>query len=163
VRTFFRFPNPVDEAAARTVAAGVVLMSVLFLATQSGWVLVVLAYGFIARVLAGPRISPLGRLAVHVVAPALPERFHRHVPGPPKRFAQGIGTAFSLGAGIAWLLGAPVVSVVLIVGLTLAASLEAGLGVCLGCIIFNRLMRWGLVPEAACEACNDLRLARPAS
>lgn len=152
------FPATVDDAAARTVAAGVVVLSVLFLVTQSGWLLVLLAAGFVARVASGPRFSPLARLAVHVVAPRLPARFHRIVPGSPKRFAQGIGVAFSAGAGLAWLVGAPGVAVVLIAGLIVAATLEAALGLCLGCVVFYRLMRWGLLPESACAACNDLSL-----
>jgi hypothetical protein len=28
--------------------------------------------------------------------------------------------------------------------------------VCLGCIVFNRLMRWGVIPADVCEACNDI-------
>lgn len=162
-RAMFPFPATVDDAAARTVASGVVLLSVLFLVLQSGWLLVLLAAGFVARVAWGPRVSPLARLAVHVVAPRLPARFHRTVPGSPKRFAQGIGVVFSAGAGVAWLLGAPVVAVALIVGLVVAASLEAALGFCLGCVVFYRLMQWGLLPASACAACNDLRLrAAPA-
>jgi len=47
--------------------------------------------------------------------------------------------------------------VVLIVGLVVAASLEAFAGVCLGCIVFGYLMRWGIIPASVCESCNDLR------
>jgi hypothetical protein len=49
-----------------------------------------LAYGFVARVLTGPTLSPLGQLVTRVVTPRLPVA-PRPVPGPPKRFAQGIG------------------------------------------------------------------------
>lgn len=91
---FFSFPNPVNEVAARTVAAGVVLMGLAVAVLGWGWVLVPLTYGFVARVLAGPRLSPLGQLAVKVVAPRL-ARHEQLVPGPPKRFAQGIGVLFS--------------------------------------------------------------------
>src|SRR5690606_39072731 len=68
-----RFPHPVIEKAARTVAAGVVVLAVLVLATQWFWLLVPLAYGFVARVLTGPTLSPLGQLATRVVAPRLGE------------------------------------------------------------------------------------------
>jgi hypothetical protein len=37
-----------------------------------------------------------------------------------------------------------------------AASLEAFVGFCLGCAIFSRLMRWGVIPESVCEDCNDI-------
>ena len=156
LRRHLTFPNPVNETSARLVAFGVVLMGVTFLVFRQWWLLVPLAFGFLARVLAGPRFSPLGRLVTEVVTPRL-RREHRFVPGPPKRFAQGIGLVFSGGALVAWALGASAVSVVLIAGLVVAASLEAFAGVCLGCIMFGYLMRWGVIPASVCESCNDLR------
>jgi len=156
LRRHLTFPNPVNETSARLVAFGVVLMGITFLVFRQWWLLVPLAFGFLARVLAGPRFSPLGRLVTEVITPRLRGE-HRFVPGPPKRFAQGIGLVFSGGALLAWALGAPVVSVALIAGLVVAASLEAFAGVCLGCIVFGYLMRWGVIPASVCEACNDLR------
>ena len=155
VRRLFSFPNPVNETSARVVAGGVVAMSVAFLVTGWAWLLIPLTYGFWARVLTGPTLSPLGRLATQVVTPRLHVE-HRFVPGPPKRFAQGIGTLFTTTASIAWLVGAHPVSYVLIAALTIAASLEAFAAICLGCIVFNRLMRWGLIPADVCEECADL-------
>ena len=151
----FGFPNPVNETSARIVATGAVVMSVLFLVTQSGWVLVPLTYGFVARVLTGPALSPLGRLATQVITPRI-DRAHRFVAGPPKRFAQGIGAAFTVTASVLWVLDLPVAASVVIAMLTVAASLEAFLGFCLGCVIFGQLMRWNLIPESVCEDCNDI-------
>ncbi len=151
----FGFPNPVNETSARIVAAGAVAMSIVFLVTQSGWVLVPLTYGFVARVLAGPFLSPLGRLATQVVTPRI-NRPHKFVPGPPKRFAQGIGAAFTLTASVLWALDMPSAASVAIGMLALAASLEAFLGFCLGCVIFGQLMRWNLIPESVCEDCRDI-------
>ena len=158
----FGFPNPVNERSARWVATGVVLQAVLFLIVRQGWVLIPLTYGFTARVLTGPKLSPLGQLVTRVFTPAMTGE-GRLVPGPPKRFAQGIGLVFSLGASIAWLSGAEVVAIVLIAALTVAASLEAFAGFCLGCTIFGQLMRLGVIPESVCEDCNDIsrRLTRP--
>jgi hypothetical protein len=157
---FFSFPNPVNDVAARTVATGVVVMGLLVAGLGWGWVLVPLTYGFVARVLAGPRISPLGQLAVKVVAPRLPQ-FEKLVPGPPKRFAQGIGVAFSVTASALWLLGAPGAARVVIALLVVAASLEAFLGFCLGCKVFGVLMRLGVIPDDVCAECNDLSLRYP--
>lgn len=156
LRQHFTFPNPVNETSARLVAAGVVGQALAFLAIREWWALVPLAYGFLARVLAGPRFSPLGRLVTQVITPRV-QREHRFVPGPPKRFAQGMGLTFSAGALVAQLLGVTPLAVVLMVGLLGAASLEAFAGYCLGCVIFNRLMRWGIIPEDVCEACADIR------
>ncbi|MCB0984136.1 MAG: DUF4395 domain-containing protein [Ilumatobacteraceae bacterium] len=152
---WFDFPNPVNETSARLVASGAVAQGVAFLAVRQWWVLVPLAYGFLARVLSGPRFSPLGQFVTRVVTPRLRVE-HRFVPGPPKRFAQGVGLAFSGGALLAWALGAPVVSYVLVAGLVVAASLEAVLAFCLGCVVFNRLMRIGLIPEDVCLECADI-------
>ena len=35
-------------------------------------------------------------------------------------------------------------------------DLESVFAVCLGCIVFARLMRWGLIPASVCAECNDI-------
>ena len=151
----FGFPNPVNETSARIVATGAVVMSLLFVATGNPWVLVPLTYGFVARVLAGPLLSPLGRIATEVITPRL-KRDHVFVAGPPKRFAQGIGAVFSVTASVLWILDLHTASRIVIAMLACAASLEAFVGFCLGCAIFSRLMRWGVIPESVCAECNDI-------
>ena len=78
-------------------------MALVALVTNTAWLLIPLTYGFVARVAAGPKISPLGQFAVRIAAPRL-TRFQKSVPGPPKRFAQAIGLAFTGAATIVWLL-----------------------------------------------------------
>lgn len=156
----FSFPNPVNEVAARTVAAGVVVMAVLALALDLPWLLVPLAYGFVARVLTGPSLSPLGQLATRVVAPRLP-RLARLTPGPPKRFAQAIGATLTVSALIVWATAGWGVARWLLVVLVLAASAEAVLGFCLGCKVFGLLMRAGVIPEDVCLDCADLTRRHP--
>jgi hypothetical protein len=64
----------VNEKAARVVA-GVVLVTVLvILVTGAYWLLIPLAYGFWARVLTGPTLSPLGWTAQNVIAPRLGDK-----------------------------------------------------------------------------------------
>jgi hypothetical protein len=159
-----RFPNPVNEVTARLVAAGVVVQAVAFLVT--GWPLwlVTLAVGFVLRVLAGPRVSPLALLVTRVVVPRLPVPA-KPVPGPPKRFAQGIGATLSVGALVAWLAGATGLATVLVAMILVAATLEAVFAVCLGCKVFALLMRAGIIPPEVCVACNDVpaRLAAQAA
>lgn len=151
----FSFPETVNESAARTVAAGVVMLCALTLATQWHWLTLVLAYGFLARVLTGPTLSPLGQLATRVVVPTLglPDS---PTSGSPKRFAQGIGATLSSAAVAAWLLGASTVANALIAMILVAATLEAVLGFCLGCVIFGQLIRLGVVSESACVDCADI-------
>ncbi len=156
MRQLFSFPNPVNEHAARLVALGVVVMAVGTIVFDQPWLLLVIAYGFVARVLTGPKLSPLGRLVTQVVVPAL-GREPKHVPGPPKRFAQGIGAVFSLTAVVLHFgLGLTGAAYVVIGLLAAAASLEAFFGFCCGCVIFGGLMRAGIIPNDTCEACNDI-------
>ncbi|MFW5473731.1 DUF4395 domain-containing protein [Knoellia sp. CPCC 206450] len=153
------FPNPVNEKAARVVAAGVVVLAGLTLVTQWWWLSVVLAAGFATRVAGGPRFSPLGRLAVHVVAPWFGRP--RWVPGPPKRFAQTVGLVTSTAAALSALaFGATTAASVLLGVLVVFATLEAAVGFCAGCWAFGQLMRLGVIPEETCAACNDLSLRR---
>jgi hypothetical protein len=155
MRSFFSFPNPVNEVSARLVAAGVVLMSVLAIAFDLKWLTVVIAYGFVARVLTGPTLSPLGQLVTRVITPRL-GLAARPVAGPPKRFAQGIGAAFSLSALVLTGLGYWTAAQAVLGLLVVAATLEAALGICLGCMTFGVLMRAGVVPDDVCERCNDI-------
>jgi hypothetical protein len=152
----FRFPNPVNEVSARTVAAGVVVLCLLTLGTRSPWLLGLLAYGFLARVATGPTLSPLGQFAVKV-APRVILARPRYVPGPPKRFAQGIGATLSTSAFVAYLLGAPTISWVLVAMILAAATLESVFAYCVGCVIFGFLQRNGVIPASVCEACLDVR------
>ena len=159
----FEFPNPVNEVSARLVAAGVVLMTLGILVLGQTWLLAPLAYGFVARVLTGPTLSPLGQFVTRVLTPALPFEA-KLVPGPPKRFAQGIGATLSVSAAVAHFgFGSTGVAVVLVGMITMAASLEAIVGFCLGCKLFALLMKAGIVPEETCEACNNLALRRAVS
>ncbi|MEY2435035.1 MAG: hypothetical protein QOC92_4760 [Acidimicrobiaceae bacterium] len=152
----FSFPNPVNEVSARLVAAGVVTMGVAAIVFDARWITVILAYGFVARVLTGPKLSPLGQLVTRVVTPRLPIA-PRLVPGPPKRFAQAIGVVFSVTALVLtfgfdqW--GAAKVVLGLLV---IAAFLESAFGLCLGCKAFALLMRAGVIPEEVCERCNNI-------
>ncbi len=157
MKSFFSFPNPVNDAAARTVALGVVAISVIAFVTGGAWLLVPLTYGFAARVAAGPKISPLGWFAVHVAAPSL-SRWQKSVPGPPKRFAQTMGLAFSGSALVTWLTAGWLDARWILVPLIGAASLEGFFGFCVGCTIFGWLIRFGLIPEAVCAECGDLAL-----
>ena len=147
----FSFPNPVNEKAARVVA----LTAIVTLATSAYWLLIPLAYGFWARVLTGPTLSPLGRFATRVAAPRLGAP--RYVPGPPKRFAQGMGAAITTTAAVLALgFGAEPATDVLLLALVAAATLESVFAVCVGCQIFGLLMRAGLVPASVCADCTDI-------
>ena len=155
----FSFPNPVNEKAARVVAGVVAVTALVALATGAHWLLIPLAYGFWARVLTGPTLSPLGRFATQVAAPRLGRP--RYVPGPPKRFAQGMGAAITTTAAVlAFGFEATTAANVLLAAIALAATLEASIAFCIGCQIFGALMRIGVVPESVCLECAALDINR---
>jgi Domain of unknown function (DUF4395) len=154
----FSFPNPVNEKAARVVAGVVAVTAVVALATNAYWLLAPLAYGFWARVLTGPTLSPLGRFATAVAAPRLGPP--KYVPGPPKRFAQGMGAVITTTAAVLAVAGATGGADVLLAAIAVAATLESAFAFCIGCRIFNLLMRAGLVPETVCAECAALDLDR---
>jgi hypothetical protein len=151
------FPRVINEKAARTVAGVVAITGIVALATGWHWLLIPLAYGFWARVLTGPRLSPLAQLATKVVAPRLGEP--KDVAGPPKRFAQGMGAAITTLGVVALALGWTTVTTVLLAMLVVAATLESVFAVCIGCQVFALLMRAGVVPEAVCLECADISRA----
>ena len=135
-------------------------MCVAAVAFDEPWLLVPIAYGFWARALTGPTLSPLGQLATRVVAPRLGPP--RPVPGPPKRFAQAMGVAFSSSALVLWFgLDDHMAAWAVLGCLTVAAALESFAGYCLGCRVFSVLMRLGVIPETVCQECADLSRRRP--
>ena len=151
MRRLLSFPNPVNEVSARLVATGVAALCAIVLLTRQPLLLVPLCYGFWARVLTGPTLSPLGQLVTRVITPALGRE--RLVPGAPKRFAQGMGAAMSTAAVVAWATGHLAVSWAFVAMILVAATLEAAFALCLGCKVFALLVRAGAVPPAVCESC----------
>src|SRR6266849_10365292 len=145
-RGFFSFPDPVNEVSARLVAGGVVLLSLATIVFDQPWVTAVIAYGFVARVLSGPTLSPLGQFVTRVVTPRLGV-VPKLVPGPPKRFAQGMGAVMSATAALLALGFDRRGAADVVLGfLVVAATLESVFAYCLGCRIFGLLMRAGVIP-----------------
>ena len=160
LRSLFSFPHPVNEYAARSVAAMVFTLAVVTIVTDIRWLTFVLAYGFLARVLTGPKLSPMGQLATRVVAPKILKR-SRAVAGPPKQFAQAVGLVFSMTAVVLIYGFGHVGAAYAVLGvLALFAGLEAFIGFCMGCFVFGYLMRWGLIPAELCQRCSDITFAR---
>jgi len=157
VREFFSFPDPVNEKAVRVTAAGVALLALSAVVLQRPEPLILLAYGFVARTAAGPRLSPLALFSTRVVAPRLAPP--RPVPGPPKRFAQALGATVSvltlvLYYALSWHVAAFVLAGMMVV----LATLESALRICVGCMIHAWLVRKDVVQGAECAACADVSL-----
>lgn len=156
-RGVLAFPNPVNDYAARSTAGLVIVLAAVSIVVNQPWLYGLLALGFVLRVAGGPRYSPFGRLAVHVIVPKVWSR-EKTVPGPPKRFAQAVGLGFSGTAFVLSLVGLGLAAQIVVGALIVAALLEFALGLCLGCIAFGYLQRAGVIPDDVCDACNDVTL-----
>jgi hypothetical protein len=163
MRSLLGFPNPVNEVAARLVASGVVALCVTVLVSGWTWLLAPMALGFLLRVAAGPRFSPLALLVTRVIVPRLAIA-PRYVPGPPKRFAQGMGAVMSTTAAVLALgFGQDRLALLVVAAILVAAVLESGFGYCVGCRIFALAMRLGVVPASVCLECADVSARLSAS
>ena len=160
INDFFTFPELINEISARFVAFGVLVISVpslILIINENRFAYILLfslAYGFLARVSSGPKVSPLAIFVTKVLVPKLNKR-EILVPGPPKRFAQGVGLLFSTFTIIFFFLDLNLISVMLLSILIVFASLEAFVGFCAGCKAFKILMNIGLIPENVCEKCAN--------
>jgi hypothetical protein len=160
MRELLSFPNPVNETSARLVAGAVAVLALIAIAFQQGWLLPVLAYGFVARALTGPKLSPLALVATRVVTPRL-HVDHRYSPGPAKRFAQVTGAVFALAATLLWYGAGQHTAALALAGvLVVFATLESAFGLCVGCRVFYAAMRVGLVPPSVCEDCARILALR---
>ena len=153
MNNLFSFPNPVNDYAARAVAAMVIILVILFEITGNEFLLLFITYGFLARVLTGPTLSPIGLIATRIIVPAIGSP-DKPVPGPTKRFAQFIGLILSSAAKIlVFVFDSPASAKYLMAILGFFASLESILGFCAGCFVFGWLMKLKLIPESVCESC----------
>ena len=89
----------------------------------------------------GPRFAPLTRLYVDLVRPRFqPDGPTEFEPAAPPRFAQLIGSVF-LGAGtFALAAGATTLGWVLTLIVTALAGLAATTRICVGCILYERVV-----------------------
>ncbi|MBM3940333.1 MAG: DUF4395 domain-containing protein [SAR202 cluster bacterium] len=158
LRAFFSFPHPVNEYAARSVAAMTFLLGLAIIVFDIRWLTFFMVYSFLAHVLAGPRLSIIGSLATRVIAPKV-LRHHKPVAGPPKQFAQTIGLALSsIALVLMYGFGEVGIAKAVLGTIVVFAALEAALAFCAGCLVFGFLMKWGFIPPETCERCNNLSI-----
>jgi len=119
---------------------------------------IIIIYWFFTKVAFGPRLSPFALITLKLIIPLL-KNPNKSVPGPPKRFAQFIGTIMTLIASIIYFFTSYNLIVISILGiLILFTFLESILSFCFGCYVFNFFIRIGLIPENICEACITEKL-----
>lgn len=127
-------------AAVTTVVLALVLITWNWIGALSFALLAVQTLVFAVGAGAGPRRQPYGWLFARLIRPRLGPPGALEDPRPP-RFAQAVGLAFTGGAVVALLVGAPLVGLVLTSGALIAAALNAVFGLCLGCEIYLTIAR----------------------
>ncbi|WP_336922466.1 DUF4395 domain-containing protein [Aquipuribacter sp. SD81] len=135
-----RPPGAVDPRGPRVAAAGTSLVLAATVLTGSVWLLALQAVVFALTVVLGPGRGPWGALFRVAVRPRLgPPAFWEDAAAP--RFAQLVGLGV-VGAGLAlWALGVPGAVVGSAAAALVAAGLNAGFGICLGCALYRAGLR----------------------
>ena len=158
LKSIFSFPETINEFAARMVAGFIVILSLTYLYSHNIYLLSFMVYGFLARVIAGPSLSPIALLVTKILIPKMGNPY-AECPGPPKQFAQFVGLVFTSSAFYFVMRGQLTTAYLLIGILAIFASLESIMGFCAGCWFFKQMMKWGWIPQRVCEKCNDITLA----
>jgi hypothetical protein len=96
----------------------------------------------------GPRRHPYGRVFATVVAPRLGPVKERE-PVPPLKFAQLVGLIFAVAGAAGFAAGAFLVGVIATAAALVAAFLNAGFGICLGCQLYPLVARFRRTPYPA--------------
>ena len=132
-------PETVDERAARIGAGLALLVTAGAIVTGAAWVAFLLALDFALRSRGLVAFSPIAQGAKAL------RRFAGLAPLPtnagPKRFAALVGVLFAGGIGVALRLHHPRTALAVAGILALCAALEAFLGYCVGCKVYQLLQQ----------------------
>jgi hypothetical protein len=135
----------IGERQVRLTAAFVVVISLFFIALEhTNWgvfTALFLAADFGIRAFTRLKISLLGNFAA-----ALNALFFRTpdtvTDRAPKRFAASIGFVFALSIALFGAFDLPQTAQYFSVVLLICATLEAALGICIGCWVYHKLVRF---------------------
>jgi len=144
----FWFENSVNGNVSRctavlTCATALVCVGATYLASWGHYISYFLLFDFLMRILAGSKLSVLGRLSTLLTLFAKPDPRA----GRPKQFASMCGFIFSLLGTIFYLSGLNIVGSVFICGLAVACGLEGFLDCCLGCTVFRIGIQCGIIAK----------------
>jgi hypothetical protein len=90
---------------------------------------------FAVGAVGGPRRHPYGLVFASVVAPRL-RPVRQREPVPPLKFAQLVGLVFAVVGAAGFAAGAALVGLIATGAALVAAFLNAGFGICLGCQLY---------------------------
>lgn len=131
----------VDVDIPRFNQALVAVLTGLAFLVDAPWVVAALAVVLGLSWVDGPRLGLFTRLYVDVVRPRLrPDGPVEFEDARPPRFAQLLGTVVLGAATIAFVLGASTVGWSLTLVVTALAGLAASTRICVGCLVYDRVL-----------------------
>jgi hypothetical protein len=161
-KQFFSYPDPVNEADTRTHAfCSWILVAVnLYLMYQfnNHYLSFYIVYGFLVRVLCGPKLDPQAYIVILFLRPLLADilKFfpHRYVtPTRPKRFAQFVGFLFSTAGTIAEIFEQRLISTILWSMLGFFSLLLCMFDFCAACFMYSVMVKYGIIQDELCKEC----------
>ena len=139
-------PDQVDVRGPRFTAwvtTGVIVATLIastFSNTVAAVILGLQAVVFAIGAVGGPRKHPYGRIFAEFVAPRLGPVTDRE-PVPPLKFAQAVGFVFAVAGAAGFATGLSLVGLIATAFALIAAFLNAGFGICLGCQLYPLVAR----------------------
>ena len=128
----------INENKVRLVAVQVFITSIVIL-LQPHWIFIsVLVFDFFFRTIKLNKFSPFAAIAAGVIK--VFSIGFKPVDQGPKRFAAGIGLAFSSAMLGSFFIGSATITLILAATLTVFSFLEGFLSFCAGCYMYTFLM-----------------------
>lgn len=105
------------------------------------WLVTVIAAVLLVSRVGGPRLAPLTQLYIRVIRPRFsPNRPLELEAAEPPRFAQLLGALFLTAATVLFLFGFTAFGWSLALVVTALAALSASARICIGCLIYKRIV-----------------------
>ncbi|MFZ4544434.1 MAG: DUF4395 domain-containing protein [Saprospiraceae bacterium] len=126
----------ISENIVRKVAFQILALAIIYILLPNPFIPIFLAFDFYIRSFTTAELSLTARIAKwwnNKTKPTDPRLTDR----APKRFAAGIGFAFSVLIGISLLVGFEKTSLILAGILLFCAGMESFLGICVGCHFYT--------------------------
>lgn len=140
---FAKYPQTLDNKVIRTVAAFTFFSTLLIYTQFLAWIVIPLFLDFTLRYI-HPKYSILAYLA-KIIQRDLLESEAQPVYSPAKRFAVLIGVVMTALMSVAYIFSLTTILLVLNSILLVACSLQAFANYCIGCRVYDILVRMGLI------------------
>ncbi len=131
-------PDRINENVARVAAFYTIALSVIGLATGSYLLFFALGIDFALRSFTPGDSSPIRRISK--LTAQLLSLGQKPTDAAPKKFAAGVGLAFSFAIAILFALQLPTTALILGAVLLFCAALEGFVGFCVGCMVYSALV-----------------------